>query len=98
MYYIKYKNLKYPMVIAEEETARKMGYDFIAEDLPDGEGLLKTDGKRLWREAVKADEDRAREDDAQQENKQLKAQVQALGEQTEFMEELLAELASAVYM
>lgn len=72
------------------------------EAVPDGIGVLRCDGERVWREPVlePTPEPEPPKDpivELQEANKLKDAQIQAMTERSDFVEECLAEMATLLY-
>lgn len=71
------------------------------ETIPPGEGILMTDLKTLWWEPLPEPEPEPENpitlEELQEENKLLRAQLQASVDRSEFIEDCIAEMATVVY-
>lgn len=71
------------------------------ETIPPGEGILMTDLKTLWWEPLPEPEPGPENsitlEELQEENKMLKAQLQAQVDRSDFIEDCIAEMATVVY-
>lgn len=81
----------FAIIYTEEKDAKQTNKPYFQiESLPSGIGVLKTDGKKIWRDQIEY----KKEPDVLT---LLKAQLKAQTERSDFIEDCIAEMAGVVY-